>query len=122
MDKQQRYDLYKHSCGPGWWPILDRIVPQIMEADPDVYLYIKEKYGLLRIEMSSKKIPIEQHIAWENEAELASSTVCECCGCPGKVRDLSWILTLCDDCYKKDMKGREAAEEEAEKRWLESAE
>ncbi len=122
MDKQQRYDLYRISCGPGWWPILDKYVPKILEADPDIYMYIKEKYGLLRIETSSKKIPWEQTIALEEAAEIESSTVCECCGRPGQVRDLPWILTLCDDCLKKDMKGREAVEEETEKRWLETAE
>ena len=35
---------------------------------------------------------------WEKE----SANVCMSCGKPGKLRnDLSWIQTLCDDCYKK---------------------
>lgn len=34
--------------------------------------------------------------------EELSFTVCEECGKSGTVRkDLSWILTLCDDCYEK---------------------
>lgn len=121
MDKQQRYELYKYAVGPGWWPVLDKYIPKILEADPDAYLYCKEKYGLLRIEISSKKIAIEQHMALENAAEMESSFFCECCGRPGRHRpDLDWMLTLCDECYKGGEKVQAAAEEEAEKRWLES--
>lgn len=37
-------------------------------------------------------------IKWEKK----SAEICEKCGKPGVLRDdLPWILTLCDDCYKK---------------------
>lgn len=123
MDKQARHKLYKASVGPGWWPILDRFVPQILEADPEARLYIKEKYGYLRIEMDSRKIDLQQQIAWENEAELASSTVCEFCGRPGKHRpNRDWLQTLCDRCHRGNTATKRKAEAEAEKRWLDNAE
>lgn len=89
-----------------------------MEVDPDAYLYIKEKYGLLRIEMDSRKITNREYIALQNEAEEVSPIVCECCGRPGDTRDLPWILTLCDACFKGSEADRCKAEDETEKRWL----
>ena len=124
MDKMKRYELYKGSVHPGWWDILDRFVPKILEADPDTYLYIKEKFGVLRIEMSSSVIDLQQQIAWENEAEVASSTVCEWCGSPGKHRtDEMWHLTLCNRCngVRGDNGLRDIIIEGTEQRWLEEA-
>ena len=123
MDKQQCYALYKNVVGSGWWPILDKYVPQIIEADPNAELYLKEKFGLLRIAMYSKRISSEQQIAWAMAAELESSIICECCGRPGKIRnERLWIMTLCDACHKGTRVDRSAAEEQAEKHWLESSE
>lgn len=120
MDKQQRYELYKGSVGAGWWPVLDKYVPKILEEDPDAHLYIKEKYGLLRIEMYSKIIPVERHIELEGAAELESAVTCEFCGRPGKHRpQRDWMLTLCDECHNHNRKFREAAASAAEKKWLE---
>lgn len=120
MDKKQRYAIYKGSVGAGWWSILDRYIPKILEEDPDAYLYIKEKYGLLRIEMSSSVIPIDRHIALENAAELESAVICEFCGQPGKHRSQrDWMLTLCDDCHTHGREFRDAAKDKAEKKWLE---
>lgn len=80
MDKEARYRLYKGQVWPGWWPILDKYIPIILKEDPDVQLYIKEKYGYLRIEMCSKVISMDRQIELENAAEEASSTVCEISG------------------------------------------
>lgn len=122
MEKMKRYDLYNGSVGPGWWDILDRFIPKILEADPNTYLYIKEKFGYLRIEMSSSVIDLQQQIAWENEAEVASSTVCEYCGLPGKHRpNRSWMQTLCDRCNRANSATKRKAIEEAEQRWLKEA-
>ena len=39
------------------------------------------------------------------EAEARSAHVCEKCGAEGVIRkDLSWIQTLCDDCYNEKIK------------------
>lgn len=98
---------------------MDRHLPRILKEDPDAELYIKEKYGLLRVDLYSKKIPIDRHMALENAAEMEASVVCECCGRPGKHRPkLDWMLTLCDRCYKKGRKFRDKITDETEKRWL----
>ena len=122
MDKMQRYELYKASVYPGWWDILDRFIPKILEADPNTYLYIKEKFSFLRIEMSSTIIDLQQQIDWEKEAEVASSSVCEYCGQPGRIRpNRSWMQTLCDRCNRANSATKRKAIEEVEQRWLKEA-
>ena len=121
MDKKARHKLYKASVYPGWWPILDEYVPKILEADPEAEVYIKEKYGYLRIAISSKKIPLQQQIEWETAAEQASSAVCEFCGAPGKHRpNRAWMQTLCDRCHRGNTATKQKATREAEQRWLET--
>ena len=40
---------------------------------------------------------------WEEE----SANICMCCGSPGRLRtDISWIQTLCDECYDDYLKKR----------------
>jgi len=122
MNKETRYELYKNSVSPGWWPILDKYIPQILELDPDCDLIIKEKYGVLRIQFLSNKISMEKRIEIINAAELESSTVCEYCGQPGKLRtDRCWHETLCDRCAGADHGIRDIAIKAAELRWLNSA-
>ncbi len=122
MDKKERHDLYRFSTGPGWWPILDLYLPPVWDSDPEAELYIKEKYGLLRIGISSQKIPFDRQIEIEDEAEELSSKICEYCGRPGQLRtDRGWIKTLCDRCAADEKAGNEA-EKIAEQRWLDSVE
>lgn len=122
MDKKQRYKLYKHAVGPGWWPILDKYLRIIFAADSNAELYIKEKFGLLRLGVYSRNIPMNLHIAIENAAEQESAATCECCGRSGKHRpELSWMMTLCEDCYNGGDEVQIAAEAESEHQWLESA-
>ena len=119
MTKEERHQLYRSSVCPGWWPILDRYVPKILSLDPNVQLYIKEKHGVLRIEMSSSLIDIDKHIEIENAAEPASSTVCEYCGRPGKLRtNRSWLSTLCDRCNHLNRKTAASVIQKAEQAWL----
>ena len=119
MDKEARHQLYKNSVFPGWWPILDKYVPQILELDPNCDLIIKEKYGVLHLQFFSYKISTEKRIEIVNAAELESSTVCECCGQPGKLRtDRCWHETLCDRCAAADHGIRDIAVKAAELRWL----
>lgn len=99
MDKQNRYLLFKNSVYPGWWDILDEYVPQALSIASDAEFYIKEKYGVLRFRVRSNTKNWEAFLKLEQEAERASSTVCELCGAPGKLRtDRAWIKTLCDRC------------------------
>lgn len=39
------------------------------------------------------------------EAEHKSEVTCEDCGKSGKMRNMSWVRTLCDKCYKRHMYG-----------------
>lgn len=125
MDKQKRYNIYNGAVYPGWWPILDRYVPKILEADPEAQLYIKEKFGYLRIGVASYKIDIQQHIDWENAAEVESATVCEYCGQPGRIRrDQNWYQTLCDRCARTrgNLPALREIWQATEQKWLEEAE
>ena len=124
MDKQERYEIYRGKVGPGWWRILDKYIPKILEADPEARLYIKEKYGYLRIGVASSKIDVQQQIEWENAAEEEAAWICEACGKPGRIRkDRAWLQVLCYRCciaqgYPK--RYREIMQETALK-WLEEA-
>lgn len=124
MDKQEKEKLYGEVF-PGWWDILDKYVPQILAIAPDAELYIKEKFGLLRLNARSKTVDCKEFTEIKNAAELASSTVCEWCGQPGKHRtDRMWYQTLCDRCA--DARGdnglKDIITEATEKRWLEKEE
>ena len=123
MDKNARYKLYKASVYPGWWNILEKYVPLILALDPEAEFYIKEKYGVLRIGMYSKIIPIEKHVEIESAAELESSKICEVCGADGQhLTNRSYFQTLCPRCARlgpEDVKEKHAILAEAEQRWRE---
>lgn len=119
MNKQERHELYAYSVCPGWWGILDKYIPKILELAPDAELYIKEKYGLLRLDARSETVNWTAFREIEREAEIASSTVCECCGAPGKLRtNNGWRETLCERCNRADSDTKNKIIEETEKQWL----
>ncbi len=120
MDKFDRYLLFKNSVYPGWWDILDEYVPKALAIASDTAFYIKEKYGVLRLSARSSTKNWEAFLELEQAAELASSTVCEFCGAPGKLRsDRPWMQTLCDRCAAiKDDKIKRQIIDEAEEKWL----
>lgn len=102
MDKQKRYDLYAGSVNPGWWPVLDKYLPQILAIDPEAQIEVKEKFGALRIWIGSETV--DDHSVFDpivEAAEEASRTICERCGAPGRPRKRRWIQTLCDHCFEK---------------------
>lgn len=107
MNKQL---LYAYSqVGKGWWPLLDKYIPAILEIDAECDFDPKEKYGELRLE-ATPSADCENRMAiyeLEQEAENESATVCEYCGKPGRLRTekRSWYLTLCDEC---DVLGNDA--------------
>ena len=99
MEKQLK-DAYE-SVRAGWWPLLDKYLPQLFAIDPDCDLIVKEKYGLLRIRpyKTSEGVSRSALRAIYLEAENVSASVCEICGAPGKLRtDQEWWETLCDEC------------------------
>lgn len=94
---------------PGWWPILEKYIPQILAIDPEAQIEVKEKFGTLRIWAGSEKVEWSEFTNIILEAEKASETVCEICGEPGKLRPKQrWIQTLCDRCaaMKPDERAR----------------
>ena len=88
-------------CGDGWYDILDNLCGAITEYthDPDeVYVdQIKEKFGRLRFYLSKEDDVIHGMVTL---AEYMSGHTCEMCGAPGKTRDVSWFVTLCDEHYQ----------------------
>ena len=92
-----------YACvGRGWWPLLDKYLPQIWAIDPDCDLVIKEKYATLRIQpyKVSEGVSRNKINAIVNRAEKESAKVCEICGAPGSPHlDGFWLVTLCDECF-----------------------
>ena len=119
MDKKEKERLYSN-VHPGWWDILDKYVQQILTIAPDAEIYIKEKFGLLRLVARSETIDWKKFMEIETAARLASSTVCEWCGQPGKLRtDSYWLQTLCDRCAhsREDRKLMNSIIEAAKNNW-----
>ena len=87
-------------CGDGWYDILDNLCGAIKEHTydgDDLYVdQIKEKFGRLRFYLSKEDDVIHGMVML---AEYMSGHTCEMCGAPGKTRDVSWFVTLCDEHY-----------------------
>lgn len=97
------------SVHPGWWPLLEKYIPRMLELDPDCTIFVKEKYGTMRL----RPYKITNNRPWIDfygigeEAEIESACVCEFCGKPGRIHDEEeWIKTLCDECAAKDPRDR----------------
>lgn len=119
MDKETRYALYKGAVGPGWWPILDKYIPQIQAIDPAAEIYIKEKLGTLRLAAFSKLKDQSKLTEIRIAAERESFTVCQCCGSPGKRRtDRKWIQTLCGKCNAVHKSKLNQISDATEQSWL----
>ena len=122
MNKDTRYQLYKNTVHPGWWPILDRFIPKLLAIAPDAELLIKQKFGVLRLNARSKTIDRQEFIEIEKVAACASSTVCEFCGAPGKLRPKrDWMQTLCNRCNAAKTGRVSYILEKSEKKWLATA-
>ena len=123
MERLEKQKLYSESVLPGWWPILDKYLPQFRALDPNCELYIKEKFGYLRLRAISQTLPPTAFLELSAQAEFESGTVCEYCGQPGKIRPKrAWRKTLCDRCYRLNRNGKNKAAREAEQRWIERQE
>lgn len=123
--KGKVYDLYGAfgcECDNGWYDVIYKLCSEITEAykkhnrPVDIVIdQIKEKYGTLCFyyhhEETDKGINAADFSSQDNKLyceisgivdkwEKKSGEICEKCGKPGVLRDdLSWISTLCDDCY-----------------------
>lgn len=111
--------------GPGWRKLvydlstkLEPIIAQWKKEYPEEEYFpcasqVKEKYGTLRFYMTSAT---DEMWNLTEEAESASSTICETCGAPGKLAGYSWYYTTCpthlreDDKYTKDYFNEDGSE------------
>jgi hypothetical protein len=87
----------KAQVGKGWADLITRCYEACQTSEDISIMQIKEKYGGLRFYIYGADDWVYDVIM---KAEDESYTICEYCGEPGKPRDLSWIKTLCDDCYE----------------------
>ena len=62
---------------------------------------VKEKFGGLRLYLWNAK---EEIVKLVEKAERQSLRTCEQCGQAGRVRDCSWVRTLCDRCERERAK------------------
>jgi len=94
-------------CDDGWFGLVYNLTKDIYDeakktgvlCNDDFYVVqIKEKFGQLRYYITYGNDEIFKLI---EEAERVSATICEWCGEEGKIRNNSWIRTLCDDCQNK---------------------
>ena len=91
-----KYPRCGAQCGPGWYPIIERLIVKLKALGWDLELdQIKEKFGGLRFYIGGYTPGMDQAIA---EAEKESFRTCEDCGAEGKPRKGGWIRTLCDTC------------------------
>lgn len=85
--------------GPGWFPILDRLLPKLKELGVIDLSQVKEKLGELRVYASSsvdgKAHEVRSAIS---KAEVESRKTCETCGEPGTIRHRGWSKVRCDSC------------------------
>lgn len=68
---------------------------------------IKEKFGGLR--WYDNGFPVEgqeEYKQWLSKYEELSERICIDCGKEGKLRNLSWIVPLCDEHYNKLIESR----------------
>jgi hypothetical protein len=105
-------DLYKElewgvECESGWFDLIYNLSCSIHNRCSETsFTQIKEKYGGLRISVTSCGGGCyKDYDAWIAWAEAKSYRICEWCGAPGKLRrSLPYILTLCDACEKDRLK------------------
>lgn len=99
----------------GWYPLLHTLAATVapyIKHPGDWYIdQIKEKFGGLRFYVTcwhdSDSEPGKAITAAIDAAEEASFHICETCGEPGALRNLSWVRTLCDACFEPHRKGVE---------------
>lgn len=89
-------DEAQSMVGIGWGGILTEFYSKL---PPEAYINtVKEKYGVLNIYGGGYSVDLEI------EAMEKSSKICEICGDGGELRELPWVLTLCDNHYQLRLK------------------
>jgi hypothetical protein len=96
-------------CGDGWYGLIKAAselislhMKRVQQENPNakfVWAQIKEKFGGLRLYYDGYSDDYIRGVL-SMAYELAFIT-CEVCGSPGEQRSGGWIVTQCDNCYKK---------------------
>ena len=87
-------------CGDGWFELIYKLSKEISKCDPTVRaIQVKEKYGTLRFYVWGGEDEIYELI---EQAKLKSAKTCEVCGMPGSLRGKSWLVTLCENCWRRE--------------------
>ena len=85
--------------GPGWIPLLDRVVKRLAELDPEGQVVAaKEKMGSMRIHVRSTATQrdLQSLYRWVEDESLS---ICEWCGEPGSMRVWGFRCSVrCDYC------------------------
>lgn len=89
--------------GPGWYQILEELLPNLRALGVTEIIQVKSKFGGLRVYVNVHSDDIYRAITL---AEQASIHLCEQCGRTGFVRAV--LKTLCERCHSKSLEaGRE---------------
>ena len=93
------YQLYLHLCTD-----LTAII-DLKDLDPSEFFFVqvKEKFGLLRVYMSSETDDMRIAI---QKAEEESERTCETCGMEGTLRHDGWMKVRCDECQRERVRNR----------------
>jgi hypothetical protein len=85
------------AVGDGWLPLINTLVNELLEADPDIkIMQVKQKFGSLRVYATPNS---QESRALIREAEFAAERTCENCGNPGRTGDKgTWSYVYCEDC------------------------
>lgn len=92
---EQQLPAWLTAVGEGWRPILERLHVDLLRVAPTYGVtQVKEKFGGLRVYLLREPSKVSQLLA---AAEREAARTCEVCGQPGKLRQGSWLKTLCDE-------------------------
>jgi hypothetical protein len=101
-DKSPITSRYFFSIGDGWLDLTRDLIENLIKIGWDKkILQVKEKFGGARFYAGPCT---EEQDKLIEEYENKSFEVCEQCGEKGEVRDLPWIMTLCENHYKEKLK------------------
>jgi hypothetical protein len=89
--------------GEGWFPLIKSLIEDLIALGWNKQVcQVKEKFGGLRFYINNGSDEIFDRI---RKAEDDSLNICEKTGKPGYLRnDNGWLVTLCDEEYKKLIK------------------
>lgn len=116
------YELFGIECGDGWKKLYQPIIDYLKEYNKDkeekdrIEIHqIKEKFGSIRIYLSSYTDELRQMI---DDAEEQSYYTCEICGkyITKPIVEHHWMYPMCKKCFEGMKEKEEKAMEEVAKK------